>query len=418
LLITVSGGIDSVVLCELCSRLGFQFRIAHCNFQLRGSESDRDEVFVRELAKKYEVEFFVRKFETLRYAEEKKLSVQLAARELRYDWFNSIPGSDYILTAHHADDNIETLLMNFFKGTGIGGLHGILPKKGRLVRPLLFACREDIRVFAEEMGLTYVEDSSNASDKYSRNYLRHQVIPAIEKLYPNLKENLRNNIRRFSEAELLYRQAVEAQKKKLLQKKGEELHIPVLKLQKQASIQTLLYEIVKEFGFSPAQATEALHLLDSESGKYIASSTHRIIRNRSWLIISPLNDLLSGHIPIQESDKRIGWNSGQIHIEKIPVKQPLSLSRETAQLDADRIVFPLLLRKWKKGDYFYPLGMKKKKKLSRFFIDQKLSITEREDTWVIEMDKKIIWVVGWRIDDRFKITDATREMIVFKLSKK
>lgn len=408
LLLAVSGGIDSVVLCELCKQSGFNFKMAHCNFQLRGEESVRDEEFVRELARNYKVELFVKRFDTNSYAEEKKISIQVAARELRYEWFHQIPDINYILTAHHADDNIETVMMSFFKGTGISGLRGILPKQGRIVRPLLFASKEEVVAFASNNNLSHVEDSSNASDKYTRNYFRNQLIPSLEKVFPAVRENLYNSIDRFREIEILYQQAILQHKKKLLEQRGEEIHIPILKLKKSIPVETILYEIIKDYGFTAHQVKDVLNMADSESGRFVASSTHRVIKNRNWFIISSAKAEESHFVTIEKGDEKVVFPLGSLFVETLPGKDfTLSFDQNIAQLDADEIEFPLLLRKWKQGDYFYPLGMKKKKKLSRFFIDQKLSLTEKENIWVIEMNKKIVWIVGKRIDDRFKITGKT-----------
>jgi tRNA(Ile)-lysidine synthase len=427
LLLAVSGGMDSAVLCELCHQSGFDFAIAHCNFQLRKEESERDENFVRQLAEKYQKQIFIKKFETERYAAENKTSIQVAARELRYGWFSEIVNGQWsvvnkthhspftihhIVTAHHLDDNIETVLMNFFKGTGIAGLHGILPKQGKIIRPLLFAKKEELKKFADENKLQWVEDSSNKSDKYSRNYFRHQVIPLIEKIYPSAIYNLAANINRFQDIEILYQQSIALHKKKLLEQKGNEIHIPILKLKKSEPLSTVIYEIIKGYQFSSAQADEVINLLQSESGKYIQSATHRIIKNRNWLIISPNNSELSQNIIIDEPVGSWQLSIGSLHFELVSAaNHKLQTTNNIAQFDAAKIKFPLLLRKWKPGDYFYPLGMKKKKKLARFFIDSKLSQTEKEKTWVVEMNKKIIWVVGMRIDERFKITAQTKEML-------
>lgn len=420
LLVAVSGGMDSVVLCELCHQAGLPFVIAHCNFRLRGAESDRDEKFVRQLAGRYGRELLVRQFDTKQYAAEKKISIQVAARELRYDWFKEISGLSSmepipiarIVTAHHLDDNIETLLMNFFKGTGIAGLRGILPRQGNIVRPLLFAGKEELKRFALDNQLDWVEDSSNESDKYTRNYFRHQVIPLVEQLVPGALHNLADNTVRFREIEALYRQSVELYKKKLLEPKGNEIHIPVLKLKKSAPLPTIVYEIIKEFGFSPQQAGEVISLLDSGSGKYLRSATHRILKNRNWLIISPLQATLSGHIVIESTEAAVLYEGGELKLELLSaVGRQLSADSAIAHLDAASIQFPLLLRKWRQGDYFYPLGLRKKKKLGRFFIDNKLSLNDKEKVWVIEMDKKIVWIVGLRIDDRFRITLQTRQIL-------
>ncbi|MGZ8524048.1 MAG: tRNA lysidine(34) synthetase TilS [Chitinophagaceae bacterium] len=415
LLLAVSGGIDSVVLCELCKQAAYDFAIAHCNFQLRDSESERDEKFVSELAGRYNVDFHVVRFETKAIAKERKISTQEAARELRYHWFEEIRnknGYQYILTAHHADDNIETVVMNFFRGTGIKGIKGIEPRHGFIIRPLLFARRSELEEFLTIQKLTFVSDYTNLQDDYTRNYFRNQVIPFIEKSFPEVNENVLSNINRFREVELLYQQAVDLHKNKLIELKGNEIHIPVLKLKKTAPLHSIVYEIIKEYGFNSSQVDEVVALLDSESGKYVQSHAYRIIKNRKWLIIAPRQAEQAGTILIEAGDTNVQCSMFNLQLSILATgnRQP-ETGNTIACLDADEIKFPLLLRKWKQGDYFYPLGMKKKKKLSRFFIDQKLSKTDKEKIWVIEMDKKIIWVVGYRIDDRFKITGQTKTIL-------
>jgi tRNA(Ile)-lysidine synthase len=442
LLLAVSGGIDSVVLCELCRRADYDFVIAHCNFQLREAESERDEQFVRQLAKEYGKRVLVKRFDTQLYAKENKVSIQVAARELRYDWFYSITdrrepvvSSDasrltphasglspdasrlpsHVLTAHHLDDNIETLLMNFFKGTGIAGLRGMLPKQGKIIRPLLFAGKDAIKQFAAAHALAWVEDSSNQLDKYARNYLRNQLIPMVKNIYPEAENNLAHSLQRFKEIEMLYRQSIDQHKKKLLENKGNEVHIPVLKLQKTVPLHSVVYEIIKDYGFSARQVEEVIGLLESETGRQLSSETHRIIKNRSWLIISPAKTLEADNILV-EAPGLVEFAIGHLKLVfHVKVPEQIPDAGNTALLDAGGIAFPLLLRKWKTGDYFYPLGMRKKKKLSRFFIDQKLSKTAKENIWVLESNKKILWVVGHRIDDRFKITPQTKTTLQLTL---
>ena len=441
LLLAVSGGLDSAVLCELINLLrlrqasgdpGHTIDIAHCNFQLRGAESERDEAFVGQLGKRYGVRVYTERFDTEIYAASKKVSIQVAARELRYRWFEEIVDSwaqpaALIITAHHLDDNIETLLMNFFKGTGIAGLRAMLPRQGRIVRPLLFATRAMLQQYAVDQGLEWVEDSSNLSDKYTRNFFRHQVIPLVQQAYPAVLHNLADNINRFREIEWIYRQSIEQQKKKLLEYKGNEVHIPVLKLQRSAPLTTLVYEIMAPFGFSAQQTPEVIGLLDSPSGKYVHSATHRILRHRKWLIISLRDTMESVTIVVEPGDTEVVYEQGRLRLKELSssdvpdeILSPsptVAASRgrtpasPIAWLDAADIEFPLLLRKWRPGDYFYPLGMRKKKKLARFFIDNKLSLTEKEKIWVVEMNKKIIWIVGLRIDDRYRITTATRQVL-------
>ena len=435
LILAVSGGVDSVVMAELCHQAGYSFSIAHCNFHLRDAESDWDEEFVRNLADKYSVPLYVKSFDTIDFAARKKISIQVAARELRYTWFrelanqlrssgevrqnrqSSVPVK--ILTAHHANDNIETLLMNFFKGTGIKGLQGISPKKGNLIRPLLFATKEEIVQFAKGYSLSFVEDSSNLLDKYTRNYFRNQWIPSVQKIFPQVEENLVNNIERFREIEILYEQAISLHLKKLIEIKGNEVHIPVLKLLKVTPLKTVLYEIIKEYGFSAHQTEEAMKLLKSETGKYISSATHRIIRNRVWLIIAPLTTSDAQHIIIEERDELIAFERGELILkndQKVP--ENLASAPDMVLLDSASLKYPLILRKWKEGDYFYPLGMKKKtsdkpgkKKLSKFFIDQKISLSEKDSIWVLESNKRIVWIINKRLDDRFKITPQTKTCV-------
>ena len=424
LLLAVSGGADSVVLCELCKQAGYDFIIAHCNFQLRGEESERDEQFVCTLGDTYNVEIRVKRFDTAQYATENKISIQEAARALRYEWFEELvkeelvkdsihhsPFTVHLLTAHHKDDNIETLLMNFFRGTGLHGLTCIPVLYGHIKRPLLAVSKEEILQFARENKLDFVEDSSNQSSKYTRNYFRNEIIPAISNVYPQVKENLQDNIERFKEIEKLYQLTVGNLKQKLCKQKGAEWHIPVKQLMG-FNNRALIYEIIRDYGFNEKQVDELIKLAASESGRYIESPVlqYRIIKHRHWFIISPAQSISAAHIVIEKTDRSVGFEKGILRLEMTSNQHPVT-DNEVACIDAKEISFPLLLRPWKTGDYFYPLGMKKKKKLSRFFIDQKLSKTEKENTWVIESNKKIIWVVGHRIDERFKVTAKTKQVL-------
>ena len=440
-LLAVSGGVDSVVLCDLAYRAGINFVIAHCNFQLRNEESTRDESFVRNLGEIYGKQVLVKHFDTNSYAEQHKKSTQLAARELRYAWFNqllqsTISSTDHgngkeadhnkivvtnhgitpslIVTAHHANDSIETLLMNFLKGTGISGLHGILPVQNKVFRPLLVFYKEELLYYATQHNLKYVEDSSNLADKYSRNYIRQHIMPPLKALYPGVEHNLLSNIERFKEAEILFRQSVDQHKKKLLEFKDHEVHIPVLKLGKTIPLRTIVYEIIKDYAFTASQVNDVINLLESDSGKYVASATHRIIKNRKWFIISPVKTEQAANILIEENDVSVPFSRSILTIQKqlIDGNFKLPASPLIACLDMVEITYPLLLRKCKQGDYFYPLGMKKKKKLSRFFIDQKLSKSAKENVWVLEMNKKIVWVIGHRIDDRFKVKPASKNILL------
>lgn len=430
LVLAVSGGVDSVVLCELCKQAGYNFTIAHCNFQLRGAESERDEQFVQQLGEKYAVAVEVKRFDTEQYAAANNLSIQEAARALRYAWFEELvssresevvslestqKGRVFLLTAHHADDNAETLLMNFFRGTGLHGLTGIPASINYIRRPLLPFSKEELLAFAKEQQLDYVEDSSNQSSKYTRNFFRNELIPAISKVYPQVNANLQDNIARFKEIEKLYQLSVGAIKKKLLKETGEEVYIPVKQLMGYQN-RALLYEIIKDYGFQEKQVEELVKLAGSDSGRYIESPVlpYRIIKHRHWFIISPVQSTASTAIVIEEKDKQVIFEQGILSIEITSNLRPQTSNLE-ASIDFNKITFPLLLRKWKAGDYFYPLGMTKKKKLSRFFIDQKLSKTDKENTWVIESDQRIIWVVGYRIDERVKVLSSTKKMLKLSL---
>jgi tRNA(Ile)-lysidine synthase len=335
---------------------------------------------------------------------------------LRYDWFHELldcqlsTANCKLVTAHHADDNVETVLFNIFRGTGISGLHGILPRQGNVIRPLLFARREVIIQYAKEKQLEWVEDSSNESTKYTRNYIRHEILPMLKQVFPVVTENISDSIERWREGEELYEQAIALHRQKLCEVKGSEVHIPVLKLKKASPLKTIVFEIIKDHGFSSSQVTEVIGLLESESGKYVASSSHRILRNRNWLIITPNQTETADNILIEEGTKKIAFSEGRLELDITANCQPSTVNT-VATLDASAITFPLLMRKWKQGDYFYPLGMRKKKKISRFLIDQKVPLHGKEKVWVIESDKKILWIIGHRIDDRFKITPSTGKVL-------
>jgi len=396
------------------------------------------------LGERYNKEVLVKHFDTKTYSEANKSSIQVAARELRYGWFEGVvsrqssvvsnkeeefltvhnqlmtydlPLTTLLATAHHADDNIETLLLNFFRGTGISGLHGILPKQGNIIHPLLFAKREEIVAYAKENNLSWVEDSSNASDKYSRNFVRHQVVPLMKSIYPQVDDNLLGNIERFKEIELIYSASIQQTKSKLIEVKGNESHIPILKLKRQTPLKTIVFEIIKDFDFAATQTEEAIKLLDAANGSFMASASHRLIINRNWLIIAPLQAEEALNIIIEEGIKNIVYASGTLSFETTPADNThLPTDATIATLNADEIRYPLLLRPYKQGDYFYPLGMLKKKKLSKFFIDQKLSKTDKERVWVIESDKRIVWVIGLRIDNRFRIKPTSKKQLTIKYS--
>ncbi len=419
-IVAVSGGVDSVVLVDLMSMLNINFSIAHCNFQLRGAESVRDEKFVKNLAEKYSCEVFIKKFDTEIYAHENKISIQVAARNLRYNWFAELQKNEsiqpaFILTAHHLNDNIETVFINFCRGTGIDGLTGIsgFDKERKIIRPLLNYTKQKLLNCASTKGLQFVEDSTNALNKYTRNSFRNQIIPLIQEHFPQVEENIQTNIQRLNDVAFIYHESIERLKKSLIKKVGDEVNIPIFKLKKTQPLHTIVWEIFKDFNFTSHQVTEIIKLLDANNGATILSSSHQILNNRNWFIISIIANKSNAHFLIEKNSAKIEFEEGQLRFEKIEHHSSFKIStyQNTVTLDTKNITYPLLLRKWKTGDYFYPLGMNKKQKLSRFFINQKLSMLDKEKIWVLESNKKIVWIVGHRIDDRFKLISSTKNVL-------
>lgn len=414
LLIAVSGGVDSIALAHLCSAAGLKFDIAHCNFGLRGKESEGDEKFVMQLAAKYNVRFFTTRFQTQTIADEQGISIQMAARQLRYEWFNKILKIEkhkYILTAHHKDDELETFFINIIRGTGIGGLHGIPVKRNKIVRPLLFASRANIEAYVIKHKLKYRADSSNASDKYLRNKLRHQVIPILKDMNPNLETTIGKNIERIQQVEQLYRQTIKEKKQTLFSTKGQAIHIDIKKLKACKPVEVFIYELLKPYGFNETSCKDVVHALtSSDSGQQYYSATHRLLKNRSHLIISPrLNSVRKKYVVAATTKKIIeplilSFSKVKVQAYQLPTLPAI------ASLDYDKLKFPLVIRGWEKGDAFRPLGMKTNKKLSDFFIDNKLSLVEKENTWLLISGQDIVWVIGQRVDDRYKITEETKHI--------
>lgn len=418
-LLAVSGGVDSMVMADLFLASGRVFAVAHCNFGLRGAESDGDEQFVRDWCVMNNVSFHTTRFDTAAYSAEWKKGTQETARILRYEWFNELLkeyGYAAVATAHHANDNVETLLINLFRGTGIAGLHGILPAQNNIIRPLLFATRAQISGYADEFDIRYREDSSNASDDYLRNTIRHHVIPTIEQWLPNVVDNVNDSIGRFGEAELLYRKAVEAECRKLSEKRGRDIYIPVRKLKLRKPLTTICYELMQPYGFSPAQVPGVLALLDAESGRYVSSATHRVIKDRDMLIVTTIPTHTTDTIVVEGVPCTVEADHAQ-YTFSLGAAGDISADPNVAMIDASALEFPLLLRKWKTGDYLYPLGMNmKKKKVSKLLIDAKMPLHEKEHVWVLESNKRIIWLAGMRIDERFRVKPGTEQVLTIKRS--
>jgi tRNA(Ile)-lysidine synthase len=419
-LLTVSGGMDSMVMCDLFFRAGFPFAIAHCNFNLRGKESDGDEQLVKSLTKKYKVEVFTKSFATKEYAEQKNISIQLAARELRYAWFEELRKEkqlDLIATAHHLNDNIETIIYNLIKGTGIRGLRGIPVRHEHIIRPLLFASREEIAGYQKENALAFREDSSNTDDKYTRNKIRHLLIPFMKEINPSLEKTFGDKIDLFTELEALYEKQVNKPVKGLFLQRKEDIYIPIAKLKKTKNAATILFEYLKDFGFNAEQVDDMLANLDSIPGKQFLTDKARIIKDRRFFILTQLSQKDFTTQLIQKDDTEVQLPNS--HLKLSVVKREvlkISADKNLAFIDLAKLEFPLIVRHWKQGDYFYPFGMKmKKKKLKKFFTDQKVALNEKETIWVIESNQKIVWVAGHRMDERFKVGENTGEVLRVQL---
>lgn len=418
-LLAVSGGMDSVAMIEIFHQLGYEFGIAHCNFQLRGEESEGDEALVKALAYIHRVPFYHVRFDTAEYAQNKNVSIQVAARELRYEWFEKMRAEhkyDYLATAHHLNDNIETVLHNFIKGTGVKGLRGMLVRRDKLIRPMLSLSQEEISEFQKEHKLEYREDSSNASDKYTRNNIRHNLVPLIEEINPGFESGFADRLKVFSDLEALYQSKVQKTNKQLFEKRGGDTYIPIRKLKKLSDRRSILFEYLQPQGFTISQVDDILGALDSDSGKQFLSSTTRVVKDRQFLIITQnaAKDFTS--ILIEKDDKEVVLPNAKIAISHDGGNVKIKKEKAYAYLDFDKLEFPLILRHWKKGDYFYPFGMKlKKKKVSKYFKDQKIPINEKETIWILESNKKIVWIAGERIDERFKVTEKTKQVFVLKI---
>lgn len=409
LLLAVSGGVDSMVLLDLFYKLRFDICVVHCNFQLRGKESDADEMLVRETCQDSYIPYFIESFDTLEFAKENKLSIQLAARKLRYDWFQEIIslGFDYVLTAHHLDDNVETFLINFTRGTGLEGLTGIPAQNGNIIRPLLPFSREEIENYALENKIQWREDSSNASDKYFRNKLRHNIVPTLKELNTGFLDSFQNTLHHLQQAESLVNDASKLVFEKVVEEKKNQLEIHLKSLLEFQNYKAYLYQWLKEYGFSAWN--DIYDLVEAQSGKQVFSETHILLKDREKLILSKRNEINKDEVfSIESIESKVN----------IPLKLRFSKAVnifETVSncifVDESKIKFPLTIRKWQEGDYFYPAGMNGKKKLSKYFKDEKYSLLDKENQWLLCSEDQIIWVIGKRADNRFINKETTQNSI-------
>ncbi len=415
ILVGVSGGIDSVVLLDLLEKGGFSMAIAHCNFRLRNTESDADEELVTDLARKYDAPLFKTAFDTAEYARENKISVEMAARDLRYQWFETIRSThhfDWIAVAHHRDDQLETFFLNLARGTGLTGLTGMHPVNGKIVRPLLFASRAEIEHYRRKNFLDFREDKSNQDLDYQRNKIRHTLLPVMETLNPSFREGLIRTMGYLDDVSKIFNDAVGQAWERVAVRKGSDYLISISELKLLNPLPTYLFEFLKSYGFNSDVVIDILSALDGISGKQFISQTHRVVHNRDSLILAPLLSENRKLFYLEEEMKEL---LNPVHL-KIDVSSRQSSfkipdAREVACIDRDKVQFPLLVRKWQQGDYFRPLGMEGFKKISDFFIDQKFSLPKKEKVWIVANGEQVVWIVGHRLDDRYKITPQTKTIL-------
>ncbi|MBR4198815.1 MAG: tRNA lysidine(34) synthetase TilS [Bacteroidales bacterium] len=421
ILLAVSGGVDSVVMTDLFAKAGYSFGIAHCNFHLRGSDSDSDEAFVRSLAEKYRVPVHCIGFDTTAFAKEHKLSIEEAARKLRYDFFDKIAeqhGYRYIATAHHNNDAIETFFINLIRGTGLTGLHGIRPVNGKIIRPLLPFSRQEISDYASRNSLPFHEDYTNNETVFLRNKIRHQLLPLLKEMSPQIEPTMMRNMANLADAEQIFHEAIAIKQERIFKVEDDKISVSKDDIRQLNPCNTYLFEMLRQFGFNATAVNDLLSAIDS-TGRQFHSQTHTILTNRDTIIIK---------------EKEIRADDTEYIIEEgvTTITAPIHLSFEqnvtdetqdfrtdqnTIVVDSQKLKYPLILRRWRQGDRFQPFGMKTTRKVSDFFKDNHLSLFEKNEKWLLcNNDGQIIWIVGMRMDDRFKVAPQSEEILMVKFS--
>ena len=414
LLLACSGGLDSVVLTHLCVGSDLDISLAHCNFKLRGEESEGDAESVKQLGSTLGIPVLIKEFDTKEHAKKQGGSIQMVARELRYQWFSKLQheqGFDHVLTAHHADDDLETFIINLSRGTGIEGLTGIPETNGYVVRPLLGFSREEILAYAQDRNLLWREDSSNAEGKYLRNKIRHEIVPRLKELHPTFLQNFKQTRRLLQQTQGLAQAQLQEIKIQLFKEEQGIVKIPIEGLLQLKSLEAYLYGLFHQYGFTDWQAVKGL--LSATSGKEVVSKTHRLLKDRDFLFLSELKNRVDERyiVFINEGD----GIEFPIKLKMEDVKELGKPDVNSVFLDKEKLNFPLVLRNWEKGDYFYPFGMKGKKKLSKFFKDEKMDVLSKEKQWLLCSNDQIVWVVGRRADERFKVGPTTRHILKITL---
>ncbi|MBR5323842.1 MAG: tRNA lysidine(34) synthetase TilS [Muribaculaceae bacterium] len=415
ILVGLSGGADSVALLSILKELGYCCFAAHCHFGLRGEESDRDRNFAKQIATKLGVPYIEVKFDTLRYAAEKKISVEMACRELRYEWFETqrvALGCRYLAVAHHRGDSVETVLINLIRGTGISGLTGISSLNGAVIRPILGLSREDVENYIALSSLSYVIDSSNKESVYVRNKIRNRILPLMKEINPSVYEAIEATAVHLSETELIYREALNKKIESMVDIRDEVVYINLQKLTSETAVRTILYEILKPYGFLTSQLNDIISSFSEESGKRFFSLTHRIIKDRDKLIVAPLGkeDNFLIYYPAEEM-----LRAEYISVEELP---PFTRDKSCAYFDADKLPQNLILRHWRMGDRFLPFGMKGTQKLSDYFTTHKFSLIQKERIWLLVAGEEILWLVGERQSDKYKVTPSTQRVVKFTIKQR
>ena len=417
-LLAVSGGLDSVVMAHLFHNAGFRFAISHCNFQLRGMESDADEMFVASLASRFDAPFFNTSFETRSVAREKGISTQMAARDLRYEWFEMLRNKHschYLATAHHRDDNSETVLINLTRGTGLKGMEGIPVKSGSIIRPLMFASRQEIQAYALENAIAYREDSSNMEDKYMRNKIRKVVVPVLRELNPGFDKSVMAFSEIAAQARGIIDDFVKAFSDRHLRWEHDKLMIPLKEILQLSHSRLVLYELLHPFGFNAATMDDIYESLNKQSGKIFQSHTHTCLKDRQSLIVAALKKKDFLQMTVEEAQDILLPDNGRLRFEEIAAEDLNSFDPNPAlaYFDKEKVSFPLTLRNPTAGDWFHPLGMKGKKKLSDFFIDNKVPRNQKEDLFILtDSEGQILWIVGHRSDNRFRVDKDTKRILI------
>lgn len=421
-LLAVSGGIDSMVMAHLFRQLDTETAIAHCNFSLRGAESDKDEQLVREYASENNIPFFTVKFNTKEFASEHGLSIQMAARDLRYNWFEEISNKhnyNKVAVAHNLNDNIETVLINMTRGTGLTGLTGIRPVSNKIIRPLLFATRHDITDYCNEHSITFREDQSNSDTKYTRNKIRHLVIPVLKEINPSIENTLNEMAERFTGINDIVADYISLIRREISANKGDTIIFDSGRMEAHLRNRALVFELFRPYGINNLQIDDLIQVIEGKTGGHIVTQSHRIIKNREEIIISAETIPADAPVIINsiEELKKVSFFESVRYID-IDTSIVISTEKSEAYLDADKITFPVTIRKWRSGDHFFPFGMKQKKKLSDYFIDRKYSMLDKENILILESAGEIVWIIGERIDDRYRITPSTKTACVLAVRSK